>query len=124
MATSKRTMEPFQVEKIKEELVFKLSYENLKLMNREQFKTFGINLFKWLDELRKNGLIKNDLEQCINEIYYIQSDYFNEDSLFEERMYVVTNEIISFCSFPFFWDISLKDYLQKWEKIFEYNEML
>jgi len=124
METSKRTMEPFQIEIIKEELVLKLSHENLKLMNREQFKMFGINLFKWLDELRKSGLRKDDLEQCINEIYYIQSDHFDEDLLFEERIYVITNEIISFCASPFFWDISLEDYLRKWEGFFEYNKEL
>ncbi|MFD1602127.1 hypothetical protein ACFSJW_19270 [Flavobacterium artemisiae] len=117
-------MEPFQIEEIKEKLVFKLSYENLKLMNREQFKMFGINLFKWLDELRASGLTKNDLEKCINEIYYVQSDYFDEDSLFEERIYVITNEVISFCASPFFWDISLDEYLDKWQSFFVYNENL
>ncbi len=124
MDANKRIMEPFRLEKIKEELVFKLSYNNLKRMNREQFKTFGINLFKWLDDLRIIGLKKNDLEQCINELYFIQSSYFEENSLFEERIYVITNEIISFCSSPFFRDISLEEYLQKWEGFFEYNKKL
>ncbi|MDN3672414.1 hypothetical protein QWY99_05005 [Flavobacterium branchiarum] len=124
MEASKRNVEPFQIEEIKEKLVFKLSYENLKLMNSEQFKLFGIELFKWLDELRTNGLRKNDLEQCVNEIYYIQSDYFDKDPLFEERIYVITNEIISFCASPFFWDISLEEYLGKWNSFFEFNKEL
>ena len=124
MDTNKRTMESFQIEEIKKELVFKLSYNNLKCMNTEQFKTFGINLFKWLDGLKTSGLRKIDLEQCINELYYVQSSYFEEDPLFEERIYVVTNEIISFCSSPFFWDINLEEFLQKWEVFFDYNKKL
>lgn len=119
MATSKRTMEPFQIETIKEELSNKLNYSNLSGMNREDFKLFVFNLFIWLDFKKKEGLKKDDLLEYINKIHYEQSCFFEKNSIFEERLGIITDELISFCPSPFFWDIELSEYLNKWSMWFD-----
>ncbi|MGL4584668.1 MAG: hypothetical protein ACRCVU_17000 [Flavobacterium sp.] len=124
MENSKRTLETIQIEKIKEHLAIELSYNNLKEMNRNDFKDFGIIFFKWLDNLKNKGLKKEDIEEAINKIYYNESCYFEEDLVFEERLYIIVGEIISFCASPFFWDISIEEFNCKWIHFFDYNDRL
>ncbi|MCL9807674.1 hypothetical protein NAT51_19280 [Flavobacterium amniphilum] len=115
-------METSEVEKIKMDLMSKLSYQNLKNLDDQEFKGYVISLFRWLNCFKINGLKREDLIECIDEIYYEESDKFEDDKVFEDRFSNLAEEISAYCISPTFWELNLEDYLLKWDKWFEHKK--
>lgn len=87
-------------------------------MSTDSYRLFVDDFFIWLDKLKNEGLKRDDIYVTINDIYCEQSDFFDLDSLFEDRFGNVTDEVIAFCPDPFFWDVNLNEYMEKWNKGF------
>jgi hypothetical protein len=55
---------------------------------------------------------ENDI---ISEINLNESSQNKGDSFFENRLGLLFDELQCFCPSPFFWDIELENYLEKWK---------
>lgn len=114
MATSKETRLEFE-----KYLTGNLNYSTFSKMTFDQYQEFIINLFTRLNELRNSGMLRREIEDLINQIYRKESDFFDNDVLFERRFTSLTEEILEFCPDPFFWSTDFDIYMKKWEKAFK-----
>lgn len=105
----------YNANEVKDILKQKLSYAHMKNMSLAEYESFVIDLFTWLDRVRQQGLKQEHLDtDFLNSISGVQSHYFDNDTLFEARFGDLIEEIAAFCPSPFFWDVDLDTYLNKW----------
>ncbi len=95
-----------------------LNYKYIGKLSYEEYSKFVYNFFKTLDYYKKKGVKKGDIEDFVNKLHTSQSTYFNDDMIEEDKFSFITEEIVNFCPSPFFWDVPLKEYMQKWEKFY------
>ena len=67
--------------------------------------------------MKKN--IKYEIIDIIIEININISSDNMENSFFDNRLGLLFDELQCFCPSPFFWDIELENYLEKWKNYFE-----
>ena len=111
-------MNNIEVDEIKSKLKSKLTFKAINGLNTKQFKLFAHNFFEWLDVERNNGLKSEHLKELINEVYYIQSDYFDQNSvsIFESRIEIFVEEIYGTAPAPRFWEVDFKLFSEKLDK--------
>ena len=103
-------------------LLQKLSYSEMSNMNFDEYKVFVFYFFREVDSLRRNGLLKEHIYSFVNEYYgEVISNVDEDDIMFQRRFEVFIEELMEFCSFPFFWETEIEIYLKKWERVFESN---
>lgn len=97
-----------------------LTYESLSKMSFDQYSFFVFNLFKKIDNLKRQGIEKDLAIEFINKHFsFVMESADDTDILFERRFSAITEEITEFCSNPFFWETDFVLYMQKWEKLFQ-----
>jgi hypothetical protein len=98
-----------------------LSYSVMSKMDFKEFKEFVCFLFRELNELKKDGLEREDIFDFIQNIYCNEMSIADEtDILFERRFSGITEELTSFCADPMFWYTNDFDtFMKKWQIEFE-----
>lgn len=97
-----------------------LNYSAISKMAFNEYKTFVINLFNELNELKKEGLEREDIFDFTQNLYFNGMSIENEiDVLFERRFSGITEELISFCTDPMFWHSEFELFIKKWENTFD-----
>ena len=97
-----------------------LNYSVISKMDFNEYKTFVINLFNELNELKKEGLEREDIFDFTQNHYFKKMSIENEtDVLFERRFSGITEELISFCADPMFWHSEFELFIKKWENAFD-----
>ena len=114
-------METSKKELIKLYIVNNLIWENIKIMDTNQFKSFTLNFFTELDSLSKNINVKYEMIDFVNEINIKVSSANMDDSNFEIRLGFIFDELQCYCASPFFWDVEIDIYLEKWNQLFIKN---
>lgn len=107
-----------KIEELKNIIEKELSYDYISELSVDEYRKFIYDFFKILNSYKEQGIKKVDIEDFINKLYTSQSSHFKEDVTKEDMFSFITEEILNFCPSPFFWDISLNEYMQKWEKIY------
>jgi hypothetical protein len=104
----------------KKYLIDNLNYLVISTMDFNEYKDFVYKLFSKLDELRNSGMQKKDIEDFIQNHYAsVISNVDDNDILFERRFSSITEELLEFCSDPFFWNSDFDLYMKKWARGFE-----
>ena len=97
-----------------------LTYSVISKMTFEEYKDFLFYFFTEVYKLKENGLRKEDVEPIISQNYSdVLSTSDDEDIMFVRRFEVFNEELLEFCSSPFFWKTSLETYLKKWDRLFD-----
>lgn len=93
-----------------------LDFETISSLSNEDFKILILNFFSRVKELKDGGLYLNEeLKKFIDNKHIEYYDYYEKNTVYEERMQLILSELIGFCSPPRFWETSFSDYmLQKW----------
>ena len=99
------------------DLIKQLNFKNISLMGNKEFKEFAIQFFENVDRLRKKGLKYNEtIMFLITDRHAEFSDYFEKNSIYEERVQDILIELDNFCPPPRFWDTPLDEYIRlKWK---------
>lgn len=96
-----------------------LTYKRISIMSFEEYKEFVLYFFTEVDQLKQKKLRKENIENFIKKHYSdTMSNFDDNDDLFERRFEVFNEELLEFCSSPFFWNTSLETYLKKWDAYF------
>ncbi|MCF2218682.1 hypothetical protein H9Q08_05135 [Chryseobacterium sp. PS-8] len=95
-----------------------LNYNFISELSVDEYRKFIYNFFKILSSYKEQGIKKEDIEDFINKLYTSESSHFKGNIIGEDMFSFITEEIVNFCPSPFFWNISLEEYMQKWEKIY------
>jgi len=97
-----------------------LIYGKISKMSFEQYKEFVFYFFTEVDKFKKKGLRKDDVKDHVMKNYSdVMSTFDDDDILFERRFEVFNEELIEFCSSPFFWSTNLETYFKKWNRRFD-----
>ena len=97
-------------------LVLELDVETLSTLQENDYKNFILNFFSKVNQLKRKGLIIDDLfKRYIDARYFDISDYFDENPVYEERIQDIFTELTEFCSPPKFWNTPFEEYMKvKW----------
>ncbi|MQP52964.1 MULTISPECIES: hypothetical protein [unclassified Flavobacterium] len=100
-----------------------LNYSVISRMDFNEFKEFVLKLFKEINELKNEGLKRDDIFDFIQNLYKNEMSMADEkDVLFERRFSGITEELTSFCADPMFWYTDdFEIFIKKWQKSFEYD---
>ena len=97
-----------------------LNYSVISIMDFDQYKDFVINLLRELNQLKEEGLGREEVDDFVKKHYTNVTAFADDtDILFERRFSAITEELIHFCADPFFWDTDFDIYMRKWYKMFE-----
>ena len=97
-----------------------LNYSVISIMDFDQYKDFVISLFKELNQLKKKGLKREDIDDFVRKHYANVTSFADDtDILFERRFSAITEELNHFCADPFFWNTDFDLYMKKWHRGFE-----
>ncbi|WP_295232000.1 hypothetical protein [uncultured Chryseobacterium sp.] len=107
-----------KIEELKNIIKEELNYNNISNLSIDEYRKFIYDFFKILTSYKQQGIKKADIEDFINKLYTSQSSNFKNDIIKEDMFSFITEEMLNFCPSPFFWDISLEEYMEKWEKIY------
>lgn len=93
-----------------------LDFETVSSLSNEDFKILILDFFSKVKELKDRGLSLNeDLKNFIDNKHIEYYDYYEKNTVYEERIQLILSELIGFCSPPRFWETSFGDYmLKKW----------
>ena len=106
------------VEELKLIIESKLKYKEIAKLSKEDYQQFIYNFFKMLDVYKKIGVIKSDINIFVNDILGTESEHFENNTINQDRLIIIIEEVISFCPSPLFWDIPLEEYMKKWERLY------
>lgn len=97
-----------------------LNYSIISNLTFEEYKNLVFDIFTRLNELKNLNINKDDIKEIINRHFskVMMSDN-DSDIMFERRFSGITEEIVEFCSAPFFWETDFNLYKRKWDKYFE-----
>lgn len=107
-----------KIEELKIIIKKELDYNYISKLSIDDYIKFIHDFFNILTTYKQQGVKKEDIEEFINKLYTFQSSYFNGDVIKEDMFSFITEEILNFCPSPFFWNISMKEYMEKWEKLY------
>ncbi|MDF2553610.1 MAG: hypothetical protein K0R77_2885 [Chryseobacterium sp.] len=107
-----------KIEELKDIISEKLNYNIISKLSVDEYRKFIYDFFNILSLYKQQGVKREDIEGFINKLYTNQSSHFSGDIIKEDMFSFITEEILNFCPSPFFWNISLEEYMQKWEKIY------
>jgi hypothetical protein len=107
-----------KIEELKNIIKKELDYNCISKLSLNEYHKFIYDFFKILTLYKQQGIKKEDVEDFVNKLYNSQSSYFEDDAIKEDMFSFITEEILNFCPSPFFWDISLEEYMLKWEKVY------
>jgi len=97
-----------------------LNYTVVSKLTFNEYKSYVYLFFSKLNEFKLKGLQKNDVESFVKNHYSnVMSMADENDIIFERRFTSITEELIEFCSDPFFWNTDLHVYMKKWDKLFD-----
>lgn len=93
-----------------------LDFKTVSTLNNRDFKTLAHNFFIKMDKLKDGGLsLNDDFKNFINNKHIEYYDYYESNSIYEERMQNILSELIEFCPPPKFWSAPFDEYLAyKW----------
>ncbi len=101
-------------------LIHNLNYSVISKMNFNDYKNFVVKLFNVLNELKKEGLKREDIYDFIQNLYFNEMTKENEANiLFERRFSAITEELNAFCADPMFWYSDFDSFMRKREKAFD-----
>ena len=107
-----------EIENMKILIKNNLSYKKINKLSLEEYIKFIYEFFEILTQYKNKGMMKEDIESFVNELYTKLSYFFDGNGINEDKFGFITEELISFCPSPFFWDVPLEEYMQKWEKLY------
>ena len=90
----------------------------IRELSKIDYRKFIYEFFSMLNEYKNFVLKMVDIEDVVNNIFTDQSKYFDGNVVNEDKLGFITEELICFCSSPFFWDIALEEYMKKWERLY------
>ena len=106
-----------KIKEIKSILKNQLNFILIRELSKIDYRKFIYEFFSILNEYKNFVLKMVDIEDVVNNIFTNQK-YFVGNIINEDKLGFITEELICFCSSPFFWDIALEEYMKKWERLY------